>query len=98
MKEVLKLNDRIAELSKSSLTHNFIYLGRGYSYPVALEGALKLERNSYIHGRLSGRRNEAWAGAFDRCGNAGGGYCYAERIAEKVLSNIQEIKAHGKAG
>ena len=50
MKEVLKLNDRIAELSKIfTYAHNFIYLGRGYSYPVALEGALKLKEISYIH-------------------------------------------------
>ena len=47
MKEVLKLNDRIAELSKIfTYAHNFIYLGRGYSYPVALEGALKLKEIS----------------------------------------------------
>ena len=42
MKEVLKMNDKIAELSKMfTYAHNFItiYLGRGYSYPVALEGA-----------------------------------------------------------
>lgn len=50
MEEVLKLNDRIAELSKIfTYAHNFIYLGRGYSYPVALEGALKLKEISYIH-------------------------------------------------
>ena len=50
MKEVLKLNDTLAELSKTfTYAHNFIYLGRGYSYPVALEGALKLKEISYIH-------------------------------------------------
>ena len=50
MKEVLKLNDKLAELSKTfTYAHNFIYLGRGYSYPVALEGALKLKEISYIH-------------------------------------------------
>ena len=42
------------------------------------------ERN-LVHpcGRLSGRRNEAWAYCFDRCGNAGGGYCHTERIVRK---------------
>ena len=50
MKEVLLLNDQIAELSKIfTYAHNFIYLGRGFSYPVALEGALKLKEISYIH-------------------------------------------------
>ena len=44
MKKVLELNSKIAELSKIfTYAHNFIYLGRGYSYPVALEGALKLK-------------------------------------------------------
>ncbi|MDV7402814.1 glucosamine-fructose-6-phosphate aminotransferase, partial [Arthrospira platensis SPKY1] len=44
MKEVLKLNDRIADLSRTfTYARNFLYLGRGFSYPVALEGALKLK-------------------------------------------------------
>ena len=48
--ETLKLNDRIkeiAEIYKNST--NAIYLGRGYNFPVALEGALKLKEISYIH-------------------------------------------------
>lgn len=50
IKEVLKQNQNIAELSRIfTYAHNFIYLGRGYSYPVALEGALKLKEISYIH-------------------------------------------------
>ena len=50
MKEVLMLNDSIAQLSQIfTYAHNFIYLGRGYNYPVALEGALKLKEISYIH-------------------------------------------------
>ncbi|MDR0412601.1 MAG: glutamine--fructose-6-phosphate transaminase (isomerizing) [Dysgonamonadaceae bacterium] len=47
---ILKLNDKIEDLSKIfTYAHNFIYLGRGYSYPVAMEGALKLKEISYIH-------------------------------------------------
>ena len=50
MKQVLELNDSIAQLAKIfTYAHNFIYLGRGYNYPVALEGALKLKEISYIH-------------------------------------------------
>ena len=50
IKEVLKLNDRIADLSRTfTYARNFLYLGRGFSYPVALEGALKLKEISYIH-------------------------------------------------
>lgn len=47
---VLKQNDKIHKLAQSFVdTHNFLYLGRGYNYPVALEGALKLKEISYIH-------------------------------------------------
>ncbi len=50
IKEVLKQNDKIKELSKQYTNcPNFLYLGRGYNYPVALEGALKLKEISYIH-------------------------------------------------
>ena len=50
MKKVLELNDRIRDISRVfTYAHNFLYLGRGYNYPVALEGALKLKEISYIH-------------------------------------------------
>lgn len=95
MKEVLKLNDCIAELSKIfTYAHNFIYLGRGYSYPVALEGALKLKEISYIHA-------EGYPAAEMKHGPIA--LVDAEMpvvviatqngLYEKVLSNIQEIKA-----
>nr|WP_320058501.1 glutamine--fructose-6-phosphate transaminase (isomerizing) [uncultured Bacteroides sp.] len=95
MKEVLKLNDKIAELSKIfTYAHNFIYLGRGYSYPVALEGALKLKEISYIHA-------EGYPAAEMKHGPIA--LIDAEMpvvviatqngLYEKVLSNIQEIKA-----
>ena len=45
LEETLKLNDRIASLSRIfTYARNFLYLGRGYNYPVALEGALKLRK------------------------------------------------------
>ena len=95
MKEVLKLNDRIAQLSQTfTYAHNFIYLGRGYSYPVALEGALKLKEISYIHA-------EGYPAAEMKHGPIA--LIDAEMpvvviatqnaLYEKVLSNIQEIKA-----
>jgi glucosamine--fructose-6-phosphate aminotransferase (isomerizing) len=95
MKEVLKQNDKIAELSKIfTYAHNFIYLGRGYSYPVALEGALKLKEISYIHA-------EGYPAAEMKHGPIA--LVDAEMpvvvvathnaLYEKVLSNIQEIKA-----
>ena len=48
--KVLEQNEKIARLAQSyRYAHNFLYLGRGYNYPVALEGALKLKEISYIH-------------------------------------------------
>lgn len=95
MKKVLKLNDRIAELSRIfTYAHNFLYLGRGYSYPVALEGALKLKEISYIHaeGYPAAEMKHGPIALIDSdmpvvviaTHNA---------MYEKVLSNIQEVKA-----
>lgn len=50
IKKVLEQNDKIEKLAKTfTFAHNFLYLGRGWNYPVALEGALKLKEISYIH-------------------------------------------------
>lgn len=50
IEKVLLQNDKIQKLaSRFTYAHNFLYLGRGYNYPVALEGALKLKEISYIH-------------------------------------------------
>ena len=44
IREVLQTNDKVADLARTfTYAHNFLYLGRGFSYPVALEGALKLK-------------------------------------------------------
>ncbi len=95
MREVLKENDRIAELSKIfTYAHNFLYLGRGYSYPVALEGALKLKEISYIHA-------EGYPAAEMKHGPIAlvdeempvVVIATKNELYEKVLSNIQEIKA-----
>jgi len=49
-KKLLEQNDHIREIARIfTYAHNFMYLGRGYNYPVALEGALKLKEISYIH-------------------------------------------------
>jgi glucosamine--fructose-6-phosphate aminotransferase (isomerizing) len=46
----LKQNDRIQDIARRfTYAHNCLYLGRGWNYPVALEGALKLKEISYIH-------------------------------------------------
>ncbi|RYG07962.1 MAG: SIS domain-containing protein, partial [Chitinophagaceae bacterium] len=50
IEKALLLNDQILEIAKIYKdAKNFLYLGRGYNFPVALEGALKLKEISYIH-------------------------------------------------
>lgn len=95
MRETLKLNDRIAVLSRVfTYARNFLYLGRGYSYPVALEGALKLKEISYIHaeGYPAAEMKHGPIALIDSDMPV---VVIATRNAmyEKVLSNIQEIKA-----
>ncbi len=95
IKTILLQNDAIAQFAKTfTYAQNFIYLGRGYNFPVALEGALKLKEISYIHA-------EGYPAAEMKHGpialisqempvvviaTSAGMY-------EKVVSNIQEIKA-----
>lgn len=95
MEETLKLNDRISRLSRIfTYARNFLYLGRGYSYPVALEGALKLKEISYIHaeGYPAAEMKHGPIALIDSDMPV---VVIATRNAmyEKVLSNIQEIKA-----
>ena len=95
IKEVLQTNTKVADLARTfTYAHNFLYLGRGYSYPVALEGALKLKEISYIHaeGYPAAEMKHGPIALIDSdmpvvviaTHNA---------MYEKVLSNIQEIKA-----
>lgn len=93
--EILKQNDHIAEFAKTfTYAQNFIYLGRGYNYPVAMEGALKLKEISYIHA-------EGYPAAEMKHGPIAlisqempvvviAPHC---GTYEKVVSNIQEVKA-----
>lgn len=95
MEETMKLNDRISRLSRIfTYARNFLYLGRGYSYPVALEGALKLKEISYIHaeGYPAAEMKHGPIALIDSDMPV---VVIATRNAmyEKVLSNIQEIKA-----
>ena len=95
MEEVLKLNDRIADLSRTfTYARNFLYLGRGFSYPVALEGALKLKEISYIHaeGYPAAEMKHGPIALIDSDMPVVVIATHNDRY-EKVLSNIQEIKA-----
>lgn len=95
IKKMLELNDRVSELSRTfTYAHNFLYLGRGYNYPVALEGALKLKEISYIHA-------EGYPAAEMKHGPIAlidsdmpvVVVAPHDEMYKKVLSNIQEIKA-----
>ncbi len=92
---ILEQNERIAEFSKTfTYAQNFIYLGRGYNFPVALEGALKLKEISYIHA-------EGYPAAEMKHGPIAlisqempvVVIATQSNTYEKVISNIQEIKA-----
>ena len=92
---VLEQEKRIADFAKTfTYAQNFIYLGRGYNYPVAMEGALKLKEISYIHA-------EGYPAAEMKHGPIAlisqempvvvvAPHC---GTYEKIVSNIQEIKA-----
>jgi len=95
--EILELDSQIADLAKIfTYARNFIYLGRGYSYPAALEGALKLKEISYIHA-------EGYPAAEMKHGPIAlidsempvVVIATTDSVYEKVISNIQEIKARG---
>jgi len=95
IEEVLKLDDKIRDLSKIfTYAHNFLYLGRGYNYPAALEGALKLKEISYIHAE-GYPAAEMKHGPIALIDNEMPTVVIAtsDSIYEKTVSNIQQIKA-----
>jgi len=97
VEEILQLDAVIEELSKDYFqATDFLYLGRGNQYPVALEGALKLKEISYIHaeGYPAGEMKHGPIALID------------EKLpvvvvvpqnetAEKVISNMEEVRARG---
>lgn len=92
---VLGQNKRIADFAKTfTYAQNFIYLGRGYNYPVAMEGALKLKEISYIHAE-GYPAAEMKHGPIALISQEMPVVVVAPRCGtyEKVVSNIQEIKA-----
>jgi glutamine---fructose-6-phosphate transaminase (isomerizing) len=95
IEEVLKLNDKLREIAYTYKdSRNALYLGRGVSFPVALEGALKLKEISYIHaeGYPAAEMKHGPIALIDEempvfvIATKGASY-------EKVVSNIQEVKA-----
>ena len=95
IERVLGQNKRIADFAKTfTYAQNFIYLGRGYNFPVAMEGALKLKEISYIHAE-GYPAAEMKHGPIALISQEMPVVVIAPKCGtyEKVVSNIQEIKA-----
>ncbi|MFH1936246.1 MAG: glutamine--fructose-6-phosphate transaminase (isomerizing) [Bacteroidota bacterium] len=95
VEQTLKQNDQVRQIAETyQHVNNSLYLGRGYNFPVALEGALKLKEISYIHaeGYPAAEMKHGPIALIDEhmpvfvIATRGGTY-------EKVISNIQEVKA-----
>ncbi|NQV29766.1 MAG: glutamine--fructose-6-phosphate transaminase (isomerizing) [Candidatus Marinimicrobia bacterium] len=96
---VLKQADQIAEIAKIySDASNFLYLGRGVNFPVALEGALKLKEISYIHaeGYPAAEMKHGPIALIDKSMPIVA-IAPQDKTYDKILSNIEEVKArHGR--
>lgn len=97
MEQALKTNEQIALLAPIfTYARNCLYLGRGYNYPLALEGALKLKEISYIHAE-GYPAAEMKHGPIALIDSEMPVFVIAtrDRLYEKVISNIQEVRARG---
>ena len=95
MEEVLRREDEVERLAKAHVHfHNFLYLGRGISYPVALEGALKLKEISYIHaeGYPAGEMKHGPIALIDEAMPVMV-VAPKDHTYEKVFGNVQEVKS-----
>jgi glucosamine--fructose-6-phosphate aminotransferase (isomerizing) len=95
VEKALELNESVLEIAETFKdVSNFLYLGRGYNFPVALEGALKLKEISYIHaeGYPAAEMKHGPIALIDENMPV---VVIATRDSsyEKIVSNIQEVKA-----
>lgn len=97
IEEVLKLDAQIEEIARNYVNaRDFLYLGRGNQYPIALEGALKLKEISYIHaeGYPAGEMKHGPIALIDENLPVVVIVPFNE-TAEKVVSNMEEVRARG---
>ena len=97
VEKTLKLSDQIAGIAqKYSNAGNFLYLGRHYNYPVAMEGALKLKEISYIHaeGYPAAEMKHGPIALIDE-NMPVVVIAPKDALFDKVISNVREIKARG---
>jgi len=97
IQQVLETNDRIRQITEKYVHRdNWLFLGRGYNYPTAMEGALKLKEISYIHaeGMPAAEMKHGPIALIDEgmpvvfIANQGNQY-------DKVMSNIEEVRSRG---
>jgi glucosamine--fructose-6-phosphate aminotransferase (isomerizing) len=97
IEKILKLNNEIEKIADEfKNSKNFLYLGRGYNFPVALEGALKLKEISYIHaeGYPAAEMKHGPIALIDE--NMPVVFIAPkDSTYDKIVSNIQEVKARG---
>lgn len=95
IRQILELNNEIKRIADEFLNaKNFLYLGRGYNFPVALEGALKMKEISYIHaeGYPAAEMKHGPIALIDE--NMPTVFIAPQdSVYDKVISNIQEVKA-----
>lgn len=95
IEQILKLNDQIEEIADEFKdAENFLYLGRGYNFPVALEGALKLKEISYIHAEgypAAEMKHGPIALIEDKVPSVF--IAPQDSTYDKIMSNIEEVKA-----
>lgn len=92
---ILDKNDQIMEIARQYRDHNnFLYLGRGVNFPVALEGALKLKEISYIHaeGYPAAEMKHGPIALIDESMPVVF-ICTKDSAYEKILSNMAEVRA-----
>lgn len=97
VEQTLKLSDQIAGIAQKYVkANNFLYLGRHYNYPVAMEGALKLKEISYIHaeGYPAAEMKHGPIALIDE-NMPVVVIAPKDALFDKVISNVREIKARG---
>ena len=95
IESILKINDQIEAIAEKFVdAKNFLYLGRGYNFPVALEGALKLKEISYIHaeGYPAAEMKHGPIALIDE-NMPTVVIAPKDSVYDKVISNIEEVKA-----
>ncbi len=97
IEETLKVDPVIQRLSRIfTYAHNFLYLGRGYNYPTALEGALKLKEISYIHaeGYPAAEMKHGPIALIDH-EMPSVIIAPSDSLYDKIISNVQQVKSRG---